>query len=375
MAHADEHREHALVIKAQKALKDKRIINTELVEQMALADHGPESNVQMMMALLQRRDAACARLKELVGEESDGESSLCSSSVQRRVRPGSASPDGPLCGPARGAHPIGQPSQTHRPLMAEPWRSEDGLSNSKSPPRSSEDGLSNPKSRSPKGRDADAETRPQAQRKGMFSILASELYHALTRTKTSKTGSSETRSKVVSPETRSARLPETASSALSDEDVHMVPPSEHHVRCKHRNTSKDAGTEPTRLRPQDEQSRSMRETTSMRKTTPGRNGTHMSQSFTYGEQNHHKDGTETKSPSELNKTKSPSDLREELLALFGAAKESGAVKEVDGYESPPPRSPTQSRVKKAGGAPTGIAPFKASHHRHEISRGAFCERP
>jgi hypothetical protein len=353
MAYADEHREHALVIKAPNALVIK-----------AHADQGPESNVQMMMALLQRRDAACARLKELVGEESDGESSLCSSSVQRRARPGSASPDGPLCGPARGAHPIGQPSKTRRPMREEQWRSEDGLLDSKSSPRRSEDGLSNPKSRSPKGRDADAETRPQAQRKGMFSLLASELYYALTRTKTSKTGSPETRSKAVSPETRSARLPETASSALSDEDAHMVPPAEHHVRSKHRNTSKDARTEPTRLRPKDEQSRSMREKTSVRKTTPGRHGTHLSQSFTYGEQNHHKDGTQTKSPSELNKTKSPSELREELLALFGAAKESGAVKEVDGYESPPPRSPTHSRVKKAGGAPTGIAPFKASHHRH-----------
>jgi hypothetical protein len=36
--------------------------------------------------------------------------------------------------------------------------------------RRSEDGLSNPNSSSPKRRDADAETRPQAQRKGIFSL-------------------------------------------------------------------------------------------------------------------------------------------------------------------------------------------------------------
>jgi hypothetical protein len=107
------------------------------------------------------------------------------------------------------------PSNTRRPLTAEPRRSEDGLWN--------------PNSSSPKGWDADAETRPQAQRKGMCSILASSLCRALTRTKTSKTGSPETRSKGVSPETRSARLPERVSSALSDEDEHMVPPTEHHV--------------------------------------------------------------------------------------------------------------------------------------------------
>lgn len=349
MAYADEQREYALMIKAQRVLKDKEIIDTELGEQIAHADEGPESNVQKIHALLQRREAACARLQALVGEESEG-SSPCSSPLQRRVRPGSASPDGLWSAPSRGEHPTGsQPSKTRRPLTAEPRRSGDGLATAKPTPRRSDDGLSNANSRSPKGRDADADTRPQAQRKGMFSLLASSLYNALTRTrtKTSRTGSPETKCKVVTPET----------AQMSDE--HMMPPAE-----------------PTRLRPQDVQSRSKGSerapylTTSMREPTPRRHGTRArdySQSFTYGEQNHRKEGTKHNSPSELNKTKSPSELREELLALFGAAKESGAVKEVDGCESPPPRSPPPSRVKKAGGArANSIEIFKASHLRHDI---------
>ena len=77
-------------------------------------------------------------------------------------------------------------------------------------------------------------------------------------------------------------------------------------------------------------------------------------------------------------------LQAELLALFGVAKESGAVVEVDGYESPPARSParspvnreapanfpSQSRTKTAG----SIQPFRASQQAAAHSRDAFYER-
>lgn len=333
------------MIKAQKDLKDKGIVCTELLEQMTHADQGPESNVQMIHALIRRRDAACAKLHELVGEESNGDSSPGSSPVQRRVRPGSASPDASWS--AHGAQPSGSrrhgPKKNNgRPQTAEPRRSEDAQRKENS--------------RSAKGRNADAGTRPQAQRKGLFSLLANSIYHALTRTKESKTELPETPTRAVSPETWSAELPESASPALSDEEEHIVPPTDT-VRSKHRHTSKDARKEPPRLRQQEGQSRSMCETTSMREPIPKRHGaraceaSHQSQSFTYGQKMY------------ASKKKSPEELQEELWALFGAAKESGAVKEVDGYESPPPRSPSQSRVKKAGGEASTIAPFKASHQR------------
>ena len=147
-----------------------------------------------------------------------------------------------------------------------------------------------------------------------------------------------------------------------------TPPAEQQLRSSQRSKPKDVRAEPQRPRAQDPHSRSFDHHHHGRQLF----NSDQSQSFTYGQR------------ATLCKKKSPAELQEELLALFGVAKESGAVVEVDGYESPPARSParspvdreapanfpSRSRTKKAG----SIQPFRASQQAAAHSRDAFYER-
>ena len=309
----------------------------------AHADERSEARAQMIRALTQRRDAACAKLQELVeGEDSEASCSSPESPLQYHPRrPRSVDvPDAPSYSwteRAAGDEPQ-RPSQPkdHRPHTAMQLRPTDPAVL---------------KSRHRKSREAEPERQPQAQRKGMLSLFVSTLYNAVARPSTSK-----------------AATPETGPHAPPNGEGERKPPAEQQLRSSQRSKPKDIRAEPQRPRAQDPHSRSFDHHHHGRQLF----NSDQSQSFTYGQR------------ATLCKKKSPAELQEELLALFGVAKESGAVVEVDGYESPPARSParspvdreapanfpSRSRTKKAG----SIQPFRASQQAAAHSRDAFYER-